>query len=88
MTSKDLFSHIPEADLEKVRGKIYHLGDGFAFIESKTLPYTRIYLHWQYLVPDTLHFSEIKFGMEVEFKAFNHPVHGWRAMNCRVIEND
>lgn len=71
---------------DKIRGKIYHLGDGYAFVSSDAIPYTRIYAHWQALEHNTLHFTKLKIGMELEFKAIEHPEHGWRAIKVRVVE--
>jgi cold shock CspA family protein len=76
---------------EKIKGKIYHLNDdtktgGYGFISSESIPFTRIFFHWQALENDTLHFIELRNGMEVEFKVFKHPELGYRAIKVRVIE--
>lgn len=52
----------------KATGKIYHLSDeGWGFISSHDIPFTRIYFHWTGLVIDTLKFTELQKGDKVEF---------------------
>ena len=76
----------------RITGKIYHIGDGYAFIESDALPYTRIFCHWQNLYHNTLHFNELKRGMTMEFNAveeLNHKTQKkeWRAQRVKVVNN-
>lgn len=77
----------------RITGKIYHLGNGYGFIESDAIPYTRIFFHWQNLDHSTLHFTALKRGMELEFNAveeFNqkNQQKEWRAQRVKVINND
>ena len=76
---------------EPIRGKIYHLGNGYGFVESEAIPYTRIFFHWQNLNHDTLHFTELKRGMELEFVAIEEKnattgVSEWRAQKIKVVQ--
>ena len=99
MTIKDLFKNYPaeeetestEVSPDRIKGKIYYINDdttngGYAFISSPSIPFTRIFMHWQSLEHDTKHFTELRNGTEVEFKAIKHPDLGWRAIKVRVIE--
>jgi cold shock CspA family protein len=58
----------PTNNKERCEGKIYHLSDeGWGFISSHDIPFTRIYFHWTGLSGDTLKFTELKKGDRVEF---------------------
>jgi hypothetical protein len=77
---------------EAIRGTIFHLGNGYGFIESPAIPYTRIFFHWQNLDHDTLHFTKLKRGMELEFVAIEEKnlksnKMEWRAQKVRVVDN-
>ena len=77
----------------RMTGKIYHLGDGWGFISSPELKYTRFFFHWTTLLPDTLNFNELKKGMKVEFekKEFMDDTDGktkFRAIKVRVLEEE
>lgn len=97
MSLKDMFKitppSLPEESTEPdkiIKGKIYHINTdvekgGYAFISSPDIPFTRIFMHWQALEHDTKHFTELKNGMEVEFKAVKHPELGWRAIKVKVL---
>lgn len=100
MTIRDTFGNdvpqkteTPKPDRNTpIRGKVYHLGNGYGFIESEVLPYTRIFFHWQNLDHNTLHFSEIKRGAELEFIAIEEKntktnKMEWRAQKVKVITN-
>lgn len=53
---------------KKIQGRIVKLSDeGWGFITSKDLKFTRIFFHWSSLIQDTLKFTELKVGMNVEF---------------------
>ena len=75
---------------EVIKGKIFHLGNGYGFIESDAIPYTRIFFHWQNLAHDTLHFTKLTRGMELEFVAIEEKNHRtglmeWRAQKVKVV---
>jgi len=77
---------------EVIQGTVYHLGDGYGFVESEALPYTRIFFHWQNLLHTTLHFSKIKRGAVLEFVAIEEKNHKtglmeWRAQKVKVVKN-
>jgi cold shock CspA family protein len=74
-------------DTKKVVGKIIKLSkDGWGFVSSKEIQFTRIFFHWTALRQDTLPFLELKTGMRVEFTPSQLEGKGWRAMHLRVIE--
>lgn len=88
MTSKDV---MPEEvnnyeTRDNVTGEIYHIGKDFCFISSEEIPRTRIFMHWQGLLHNTLHFDKLQKGMKIQFRVINHPTHGWRAIKAKVIE--
>jgi len=74
-------------ETKKVIGRIIKVSDeGWGFISSKEIKFTRIFFHWTHLKQDTLPFLELKSGMMVEFTPSQMAGKGWRAMNIRVIE--
>jgi cold shock CspA family protein len=73
---------------ERIEGTIIKLDDGWGFISSHAIPYTRIFFHWSALNQDTLHFTQLKKGMEVEFEPMEFPGKGLRAIKIKVIEGD
>jgi len=75
-----------------IKGKIFHIGKGYAFVESDAIPYTRIFFHWQNLDHGTLHFTQLKRGMEVEFVAIEEKnnktgLMEWRGQKVKVVDN-
>jgi hypothetical protein len=74
----------PEEEKKTMVGKIYHIGDGWAFVSSPELPYTRIFLHWTGLSPDTLNFKDLKKGMRLEFEK-KEMFGKTRAIKARVL---
>lgn len=79
-----------DTESKVIKGKIFFISeDGFGFIQSKDIPFTRIFFHWQALRQDTLNFKDLEEGMEVEFIPEKHPERGYRAIKVKVInEND
>lgn len=76
-------------DEQFVVGKIIKVaGEGWGFISSREIEFTRIFFHWTALVQDTLPFKELKPGMKVEFKPVQVPERGWRAHKVRVIQEE
>jgi len=70
-------------------GKIIYLSeDGWGFISSKEIPFTRIFFHWTSLVQETLHFTELIKGMEVEFIPVENEDKGFRAIKIHVLESE
>lgn len=78
----------PVIDPNRIEGKIIHLDDGWGFISSPVIKYTRIFFHWTGLEQDTLHFTELKKGMKVSFLAKEYEERGWRAFKIFVLEDD
>lgn len=83
--------HIEEKTKEEKRviGKIIKVSDdGWGFISSKEIKFTRIFFHWTSLKQDTLKFQELKNGMKVEFTPVEVEGKGWRAIKIRVIKDE
>ncbi len=71
----------------KVVGRIIKVSkQGWGFISSKQIEFTRIFFHWTSLRQDTIPFLELKTGMTVEFTPLQIPGKGWRAVHIRVID--
>jgi len=88
-TTEELMEEVTDAreDKKRIVGRIIKLSpDGWGFISSKEIQFTRIFFHWTALEQDTLHFSKLKPKMEVEFKPVEIEGKGWRAIKIRVIE--
>ena len=62
--------------------------EGWGFISSKEIQFTRIFFHWTALKQDTVPFLELKTGMMVEFTPIQIPGKGYRAIHVRVIEKE
>jgi cold shock CspA family protein len=60
--------------------------EGWGFISSKEIQFTRIFFHWTALKQDTVPFLELKSGMMVEFTPIQIPGKGYRAIHVRVID--
>jgi hypothetical protein len=86
---KQAMEHLkPNGDEERIEGRIIKISDrGYAFIISKDIPFTRIFMHWTALNKDTLHFTELKKGMIVEFTPQETEKHGWRAIRVDVLKD-
>ena len=80
----------PEKPEEKrVKGKIIKVSDeGWGFISSKEIRFTRIFFHWTSLKQDTLKFQELKNGMKVEFTPVEVENKGWRAIKIRILNKE
>lgn len=73
-------------DERRVVGKIIKVSDdGWGFISSKEIKFTRIFFHWTSLKQDTLKFTDLKNGMRVEFTPVEVEGKGWRAIKIRVV---
>lgn len=83
----DMVEQTPEA---RLTGKIIKLSkEGWGFISSKEVPFTRIFFHWSSLKQNTKNFTELKVGMKVEFTpAPAQDGKGTRAIKIVVIESD
>lgn len=78
---------LPESE-KRYKGKITKISpEGWGFISSKEIPFTRIFFHWTALKQDTKHFTELQNQMQVEFNTVKHPEKGLRATKLRVIED-
>jgi len=73
----------------RIMGKIIKISDeGWGFISSKDIKYTRIFFHWTALRQDTLKFDKLRNGMKVEFTPIEVEGKGWRAAKVRVIKDE
>jgi cold shock CspA family protein len=76
-------------DEKRVNGKIIKVSDeGWGFISSKEIKFTRIFFHWTSLKQGTLKFQELKNGMKVEFTPVQVEGKGWRAIKIMVLQQD
>jgi ''Cold-shock'' DNA-binding domain. len=74
-------------EIQKVVGKVIKVSkQGWGFISSKEIEFTRIFFHWTALRQDTIPFLELKTGMAVEFTPLKIEGKGYRAVHVRVIE--
>lgn len=72
---------------KRVKGKIIKVSDeGWGFISSKDIKFTRIFFHWTSLKQDTLKFQDLKNGMKVEFTPVEIEGKGFRAIKIRVLK--
>ena len=72
---------------ERVEGKITKVHpDGWGFISSRAVAFTRIFFHWSALVPETKKFTELEKGMKVEFTPIEVEGRGTRAQKIKVLE--
>lgn len=80
----------PETELKeekRINGKIIKVSsDGYGFISSKEIPFTRIFFHWTSLRADTIKFQELRSGMKVSFVGFEVEDKGFRAIKIKVEE--
>ncbi len=76
-------------EMNKSTGKIIKVSkEGWGFISSRDIQFTRIFFHWTSLTQDTLPFPELRTGMHVEFTPVEVQDKGWRAIHVRVIERE
>jgi cold shock CspA family protein len=74
--------------IKPLNGRIIKISrDGWGFISSKEIQFTRIFFHWTALKQDTIPFLELKTGMHVEFTPVKVEGRGYRAIHVRVIES-
>lgn len=74
---------------KRANGKIIKVSeDGWGFISSKEIKFTRIFFHWTSLKQDTLKFQELKNGMKVEFTPVEVEGKGVRAIKIRVLKDE
>lgn len=85
---KELIQEHIKQEEKRVVGKIIKVSeDGWGFISSKEIKFTRIFFHWTSLRQDTLRFLELKQGMKVSFTPIEVQDKGFRAIKIKV-END
>lgn len=73
-------------DERRALGKIIKISDeGWGFISSKEIKFTRIFFHWTSLRQDTLRFQDLRNGMQVEFTPIEVDGKGYRAIKIKVM---
>lgn len=71
----------------RARGKITKVHpNGYGFISSKDIPFTRIFFHWSGLKPTTRNFTDLSVGLWVEFNPYKIEGRGYRAIQIEVID--
>lgn len=74
---------------KRVQGKIIKVSeDGWGFISSKEIKFTRIFFHWTSLRQDTMRFQDLKNGLKVEFTPVEVEGKGWRAIKIKVLVDE
>ena len=74
---------------KRVVGKIIKISDeGWGFISSKDIKFTRIFFHWTSLKQNTVNFTELKNGMKVEFTPVEVEGKGWRAIKIVILPEE
>jgi len=72
---------------QRISGRIIKVSkQGWGFISSKEIEFTRIFFHWSSLRQNTLRFPEIRSGMIVEFTPIQVPGKGWRAIHVEITD--
>jgi cold shock CspA family protein len=67
-------------------GKIIKLhSNGWGFITSTDLPFTRIFFHWTGLVQNTKKFPELKVNDKVRFVLQQNQEDAWKAIKIEVL---
>jgi cold shock CspA family protein len=87
------YERVPDWRMEvndtKLVGRIIKISrQGWGFISSREIEFTRIFFHWTALRQDTTPFLQLRNGMMVEFTPIQIPDKGWRAMHVRVLERE
>jgi len=69
----------------RLTGKIIKISsNGYGFISSREVPFTRIFFHWTALKSDSMKFTELRAGMKVSFVASEIEGKGYRAIKIQV----
>ena len=72
-------------DTPRISGRIIKVSkQGWGFISSRDIEFTRIFFHWTALEQNTLPFLELRIGMTVEFTPIKIPGKGYRAIHIEV----
>jgi cold shock CspA family protein len=76
-------------DEKRIVGKIIKVSnEGWGFISSKEVKFTRIFFHWTSLKQNTVNFTELKNGMKVEFTPIEVENKGYRAIKIVVLPEE
>jgi cold shock CspA family protein len=75
------------SETTRASGRIIKVSrEGWGFISSRDIEFTRIFFHWTALKQNTLKFKELKTGMIVEFTPVETPEKGYRAIHIIVTD--
>jgi cold shock CspA family protein len=71
---------------ERLTGKITKIkrDDGWGFIQSENMPFTRFHFFWSALLHSTKEFKEVNNGDSVEFTPMKDH-NGWHALKIKVL---
>lgn len=76
----------PNTEEKRVKGKVIKIHpDGYGFVSTKEIPFTKIYFHWTNL-DHSVQFLDLKYNMKVSFIAQQIPEKGWRAIKIKAEE--
>lgn len=76
-------------EIKRATGRIIKVSkQGWGFISSKQIEFTRIFFHWTALQQNTTPFLQLRTGMWAEFTPMEIPGKGWRAVHVRIIERE
>jgi cold shock CspA family protein len=86
--SEETETEVESTKPERIKGKIIFINEdkGWGFINSHDLKFTRIFFHWQGLLPNTTNFNDLRKGMKVEFEPKFFEEFGWRAIKIKVLD--
>jgi len=89
LVGQDTMSEIASATERRIEGKIIKISpEGWGFIISKEIKFTRIFFHWTSLKQETLNFQALKQGMIVEFTPVETEHRGYRAIKIVVMQQE
>jgi len=78
----------PVENTKRITGKVIKVSkEGYGFISSKEVPFTRIFFHWTSLQAGTVKFVDLRAGMKVSCVAYEVDSKGWRAIKVKVEED-
>lgn len=84
---KEVLTTETKPEEKRLEGKIIKLSEeGWGFISSQDLKFTRIFFHWSSLKQNTLKFPDLRNKMKVSFVATEVPEKGWRAIKIEVMQ--
>jgi cold shock CspA family protein len=78
---------MPDDYRKDITGKIIYLNDeGWGYINTHAIKFSKVYFHWTGLETSTKNFLELKAGDTLKFNAIKREK-GWKAINI-VVETE